>query len=127
MRAAGWTGPIVVTELGALGQWQAGRTPWGAAIEPTSTEKAERLKRYLAALKPDTAGQILFFWGQKQEVTPTWHGLLLADGEWLQASEVMAQAWGGRTPGGDHAPRIAALQAPPGRRRGARPAARGRA
>ena len=114
VRAAGWTGPIVVTELGALGQWQAGRTPWGAAIEPTSTEKAERLQRYLAALEPDTAGQILFFWGQKQEVTPTWHGLLLAGGEWLQASEVMAQAWGGRTPGGDRAPRIAGLTLRPG-------------
>ena len=109
VRAAGWTGPIVVTELGALGQWQAGRTPWGAAIEPTSTEKAERIRRYLAALKSDTAGEILFFWGQKQEVTPTWHGLLLPGGEWLQASEAMAQAWGGRTPGGDRAPRIAAL------------------
>jgi hypothetical protein len=114
VRAAGWTGPIVVTELGALGQWQAGRTPWGAAIEPTSTEKAARLKRYLAALKADTAGQILFFWGQKQEVTPTWHGLLLADGEWLQASEAMAQAWGGRTPGGDHAPRIVSMRLEPG-------------
>lgn len=114
MRAAGWTKPIVVTELGALGQWQAARTPWGAALEPTSTEKAKRLKRYLAALKPDTAGQILFFWGQKQEVTPTWHGLLLADGEWLQASEVMAKAWGGRTPGGDRAPRIEALRLHPG-------------
>jgi hypothetical protein len=113
-RAAGWDRPIVITEMGALGQWQAGATPWGAAIEPTSTEKAARLRRYLAAVQPDTAGQIFFWWGQKQEVTPTWHGLLLASGEWTEAAEVMADAWGGRTPGGNRAPRVAALQLRPG-------------
>ena len=37
VRADGWTGPIVVTEMGAMGQWQAPRRPWGAAVEPTST------------------------------------------------------------------------------------------
>ena len=112
VRDQGWRGPIVVTELGAIGQWQAGQTPWGARIEPTSTEKAERLRRYLAALAPATAGQILFFWGQKQEVTPTWHGLLLPGGEWMQAAEVMAEAWGGKPPGGNRAPRIAGLHMP---------------
>lgn len=110
IRAGGWDGPILVTELGAVGQWQAPATPWGAPIEPSSTEKAARLERYLSALGRDTAGQVLFFWGQKQEVTPTWHGLLLASGEWLQASEVMASAWGGRTPDGNHAPRIVSLR-----------------
>ncbi len=113
-RAAGWDRPLVITEMGALGQWQAGATPWGAALEPTSTEKAARLRRYLAALQPETAGQIFFWWGQKQEVTPTWHGLLLASGEWTEAAEVMADAWGGRTPGGNRAPRIAALTPPAG-------------
>ena len=96
VRTDGWDGPIVVTELGAIGQWQAATTPWGAPVEPSSTEKAARLARYLAALRPGTAGQILFMWGQKQEVTPTWHGLLLEGGEWLQASEVMAKAWAER-------------------------------
>lgn len=110
VRTDGWDGPIVVTELGAIGQWQAAATPWGAPVEPSSTEKAARLARYLAALRPGTAGQILFMWGQKQEVTATWHGLLLASGEWLQASEVMARAWGGTTPGGNRAPRIRALR-----------------
>ncbi|MFD2032145.1 hypothetical protein ACFSKM_20940 [Ancylobacter dichloromethanicus] len=33
-RKQGWDGPIIVTELGALGQWQAARTPWGAPFEP---------------------------------------------------------------------------------------------
>ncbi|MBI1181571.1 MAG: glycosyl hydrolase [Alphaproteobacteria bacterium] len=115
VRAQGWTGPIVVTEMGAVGQWQAPRKPWGAAVEPTSTEKAARLRGYLRSLAGQTAGQILFYWGQKQEVTPTWHSLLLPDGSWTEAAEAMAEAWGGRTPGGDHAPRIGRFDMEAGR------------
>jgi hypothetical protein len=114
VRAQGWTGPIVVTELGALGQWQAGKTPWGAALELSSTSKAAALRGYLAALAPRTAGQLVFLWGHKQEVTPTWHSLLLPGGEWTEAAEAMAQAWGVAPPGGNRAPRIARLALDPG-------------
>ena len=114
VRAQGWTGPIVVSEFGALGQWQAGRTPWGALVEPSSTAKAERLHDYLAVLNRDGVGQILFLWGHKQEVTPTWHSLLLPTGEWTESAEAMAQAWGGTTPGADRAPRITVLRLEPG-------------
>ncbi|MFT0860472.1 glycosyl hydrolase [Ancylobacter sp. G4_0304] len=109
-RDQGWTGPIVITELGALGQWQAATAPWGAPFELTSTQRAIQLRRYLAALEPNGPGAILFLWGDKQEVTPTWHSLRLPTGEWTEASESMAEAWGGRTPDGNHAPRIAALR-----------------
>jgi hypothetical protein len=113
-RAQGWTGPLVISEMGALGQWQAGHSLWNAVIEPTSTEKAARLRRYIAALNNTDAGQILFLWGHKQEVTPTWHSMLLADGDWQESAEVMAVAWGGKTPGANHAPRISALHLMPG-------------
>lgn len=109
VRAQGWQGPLIVTELGAIGQWQAPRAPWGAAIEPSSTAKAGMLAQLLSRLG-GTDGQVLFFWGQKQEVTPTWHGLFLPGGEWVQALEVAATAWGGATPGGNRAPRIEALR-----------------
>jgi hypothetical protein len=115
VRAEGWTGPLIVTEMGAIGQWQAQKKPWGAAIEPTSTAKAATLRRYLQTLQPVTAGQILFFWGQKQEVTPTWHSLLLPDGTWTEAAEAMAEAWGGATPGRNHAPRIGRFDMEAGR------------
>lgn len=115
VRAQGWTGPLVVTEMGAIGQWQAQRKPWGAMIEPSSTTKAALLRGYLAALGPTTQGQILFYWGQKQEVTPTWHSLLLPDGTWTETAEAMAQAWGGRTPGGNRAPRIGRFDLEAGR------------
>lgn len=109
VREQGWTGPVVITELGAAGQWQTGAAPWGAAFEPTSTEKAARLRRYLHESDRHGVGQILFFWGQKQEVTPTFHSLLLATGEWIEASEAMAESWNGVTPGGNRAPRISSL------------------
>lgn len=109
VRAQGWTGPLILTELGAIGQWQAPKTEWGAAIEPTSTQKAALLEKQLSAIGPDSAGQILFLWGWKQEVTHTWHSLLLPGGEWKQTTEFMAKAWGGNTPGGNRAPRIAEL------------------
>lgn len=105
-RAQGWKGPLIATEIGAIGQWQVARTPWGAALEPFSGEKAVMLARYLHALKSNTQGQIVFYWGQKQEVTPTWHSLLLQSGEWLRSAEVMASAWGGTTPNRNQAPRI---------------------
>ena len=108
-RAQGWKGPVIVTELGPLGQWDAQKTPWGAAVEPDSGDKAARLQRYLRALEKDGAGEFVFFWGQKQEVTPTWHGQLLESGEWTETAEAMAAVWGGQTPGGDRAPRIAAF------------------
>lgn len=108
-RAQGWTGPIIVTELGVVGQWQVPTTPWGAPIEPTSTTKAALLDRYLGAVEAAGAGDIAFLWGQKQEVTPTWHGLLTADGDWMQSAEVLAAHWGGAVPGHDRAPRIERL------------------
>lgn len=115
VRGQGWKGPLIVTEAGPMGQWQAQRKPWGAAIEPSSTEKADRMRSLLAGLEPQTQGQILFFWGQKQEVTPTWHSLLLPDGTWKQMAEVMAEAWKGRTPGGNRAPRIGRFDMEAGR------------
>lgn len=59
-RAQGWRGPLVITEMGAAGQWQVGKSAWGAPLEPTSTEKADRLRRYLSVADAKSTGQILF-------------------------------------------------------------------
>lgn len=114
VRAQGWKGPLIVTEMGPLGQWQAPRTPWGAAIEPSSDEKAAMLSRWFSALQPKVQGYIVFYWGQKQEVTPTWHSLLLQGGEYTRTAEAMAAAWGGNTPQGNRSPRISLFRLPQG-------------
>lgn len=96
LRAAGITKPVVVTELGPLGQWQAGRKPWGAPVELTSTEKARFFQDALAFLRGQAqiVGAFPFLWGAKQEQTETWHGLLLADGSLTAMTDVLAAAWG---------------------------------
>ncbi|WP_454918246.1 glycoside hydrolase family 2 TIM barrel-domain containing protein [Xanthobacter sediminis] len=110
-RAQGWSGPVVLTEMGALGHWEAQKASWGARLEPTSSMKADLMRRYLATASHAGTGTIVFLWGQKQEVTPTWYSLLLPTGEWTETVEVMADQWDGTPPGGDnHAPRILSLQ-----------------
>lgn len=96
LRSAGITKPVVVSELGPLGQWQAGRKPWGAPVELTSSEKAVFFRDALAFLRgqPQIAGVFPFLWGAKQEQTETWHGLLLADGSATAMSDALAAAWG---------------------------------
>ena len=96
LRDAGITKPVVIAELGPLGQWQAGRKPWGAPVELTSTEKARFFTEALAFIKdqPQIRGVFPFLWGAKQEQTATWHGLLLADGSATAMSDALAAAWG---------------------------------
>ena len=96
LRAVGIAKRVVVTELGPLGQWQAGRKPWGAPVELTSSEKARFYREALAFLRtqPQIAGVFPFLWGAKQEQTDTWHGLLLHDGSPTAMTDALAAAWG---------------------------------
>ena len=54
LKAAGWTKPYVVTEFGPNGPWEMKKTAWNAALEPTSTKKAEK---YASDYKSSIAGQ----------------------------------------------------------------------
>jgi hypothetical protein len=96
LRRLGIKKPIVVTELGPLGQWQAGRKPWGAPVELTSSQKADFFREALAFLagQPQVVGAFPFLWGAKQEQTATWHGLLLADGSPTAMTDALSAAWG---------------------------------
>lgn len=96
LRRLGIVKPVVVTELGPLGQWQAGRKPWGAPVELTSSQKADFFRDALAflAAQPQVAGAFPFLWGAKQEQTGTWHGLLLADGSATAMTDALSAAWG---------------------------------
>ena len=96
IRAARIGKPLLITELGSLGQWQAGRKPWGAPVELTSREKADYFRRALAELgkNPQVRGVFAFLWGAKQEQTATWHGLLLSDNTLTEMTDALAEAWG---------------------------------
>lgn len=100
-RAAGGVRPYCLTEFGPLGWWEAPRTPWGAALEPTSTAKAGTYeKAYRAAVQnqPLCLGSFAFLWGWKQEATATWFGLLLPSGERLGGVDRLTELWTGVAP-----------------------------
>lgn len=97
-----YSGPFMVTEWGAVGYWEMGKTNWGAPIEMHSTAKAlNYLNGYqnkLMAVKDQLVGNYVFLWGQKQERTPTWFGLFTEKGEKTEAVDVMHYIWNGEWP-----------------------------
>lgn len=98
----GYDRPYMVTEWGAIGHWEVRKTAWDAPVEQNSSDKAQNyLKSYLAAIESDRAhviGSFVFLWGQKQERTPTWYGIFLADGRETEAVDVMHRVWTGAWP-----------------------------
>lgn len=109
LKEFGFTKPFLVTEFGPKGQWEVAKTPWGVAIEPTSTEKAENYRSgYVNQIKGNVGwclGSYVFIWGSKQEETATWFGMMLPTGENTQAVDVMTEQWSGKPPK-NRSPRI---------------------
>ena len=100
-KAAGGTRPYLVTEFGPRGWWESKKTEWGAALEPTSTEKGETYRQtYNATVanQPLCLGSYAFLWGWKQEATATWFGLVMPDGSRVAATDVMSEFWTGKAP-----------------------------
>lgn len=98
---AGGTRPYMLTEFGPRGHWEARSKAFDLPVEPTSTEKA---KHYESAYKgavedqPLCIGSYVFLWGDKQETTATWYGMLLSDGTRLGCVDAMTELWSGKAP-----------------------------
>jgi hypothetical protein len=98
---SGYDGPVLITEWGATGYWEAGKTSWGAPIENNSSVKADfYMKRYKKAIENQNQviGSFVFLWGQKQERTPTWFGLFMPDGNATESVDVMHYIWKDKWP-----------------------------
>lgn len=106
---SGYEGPYMVSEWGATGHWEVGKTSWNAPVEQTSTEKAaaikERYEKAIFAEKNLCVGSFIFLWGQKQERTPTWYGLITENDEFTEAIDVMYTFWNDKEPE-NHCPQI---------------------
>lgn len=102
IKTAGYSGPYVISEWGAVGHWEVGKTEWGAPIEQTSSEKADFISRcYTDAIFSEEntcLGSYVFLWGQKQERTPTWYGLITEMGEYTEPIDRMYEFWNGKKP-----------------------------
>ena len=93
-----WDGPHVITEWGVNGPWEANVTNWKAPIEETSTKKAEQIRErhsdFIVPLKSSNSlGSFVFYWGQKNEVTPTWYSLFSVDHRKTQPVFELTKIW----------------------------------
>ena len=102
LKHAGWDKPYLVTEWGATGHWECPQTSWGAPIEDNSTIKAglyeTRFEKVIESDPKQCLGSYVFFWGQKQERTPTWYGMFLKSGEETATTDMMQYLWTGAWP-----------------------------
>ena len=97
----GGTKPYIVTEFGPVGTWEVPKNSIDAIEEPTSTAKAKMYRDAYQAFAKDQAnclGCYAFIWGNKQEATATWFGLLLPDGKKLAGVDVLTKFWTGKEP-----------------------------
>ena len=100
-RDLGGAKPYILTEFGPAGTWEVKKTDWGAPLEPTSNEKAASYKktwREAVANQPQCLGGFAFTWGNKQEATATWFGMLLPGGAKTPAVDAMTELWTGKPP-----------------------------
>ena len=109
MEVTGFEEPFMVTEWGTIGYWEMEATDWGAPVELTSSEKADKIleahNEILVGFGDQLIGSYVFLWGQKQERTHTWFGLLMDSGEKTETVDVMHYLWRGSWPE-DRTPRI---------------------
>ena len=102
LAGSGFTDPFMVTEWGTIGYWEMETTSWGMPAELTSTEKADVFLRahreVLGPLKGQLIGSYVFLWGQKQERTQTWFGMLTEAGEETETVDAMHYIWNAEWP-----------------------------
>lgn len=105
--------PFFVTEWGAIGHWEVPKTSWGAPIEASSSQKAVTYLRgyreMLLPMKGQLIGSFAFYWGQKQERTPTWYGMFTEAGEETETVDVMHYLWNGEWPA-NRSPQVRSVQ-----------------
>lgn len=97
----GWQRPWLLTEWGPRGFWENPKSPAGAPLEQTSSEKAEMMRKaYRSVIRPDGGclGSYVFVWGWKFEATATWFGIFTHEGETTAVADALQEVWGGGKP-----------------------------
>ncbi len=91
--------PYVITEWGSLGFWECAMTSWHAPLEESIIQKYERVRdtytNYITADSNHCMGSFVFYWGQRQETTPTWFSFFLNNGAKTVLVDLMSELWNG--------------------------------
>jgi len=107
VRHYGWNKAYMITEWGPNGHWEVSKMPWGAPVEQSSEEKFRSYRARHALIRakgPEGClGSYAFLWGQKQETTESWYGLLDSEGRPTRAVDALVEGWTG-APGRQSAP-----------------------
>lgn len=102
LREIKWQQPYIITEFGTRGYWESPLTKWRASLEQSSTDKAkftaERYKAGIASQRGQCLGSYVFYWGNRQEATPTWFSLFTPAGERTALVDEMRYLWTGTRP-----------------------------
>jgi hypothetical protein len=102
LRSINWQQPYIITEFGTRGYWESPLTKWRAPLEQSSTNKAKfTAERYQAGIESQRGqclGSYVFYWGNRQEATPTWFSLFTPGGERTAVVDEMQYLWTGTRP-----------------------------
>jgi len=102
--------PYYISEWGSDGHWESEFTSWRAPIEPTSSKRAEQIRERLvrlAQIKDGTClGNLVFYWGQKQEITHTWFLIIDDQGRKSQTFYDLKNSWTNQSYNGLLAPQM---------------------
>ena len=106
-----WGKPFLFSEWGTAGPWSVPRTSWDARIEPMPTAKVKGLRSdYLEMQAAEKClGSFVFTWDVFQNVTHTWHSIVLDSGQLTPQADVMQSLWTGTFPD-NRAPMIGSLK-----------------
>jgi hypothetical protein len=102
--------PYYISEWGSDGHWETEPSLWKAPYEPTSTKKAEQIRERYEILTHTNdglcLGNLVFYWGQKQEITHTWFGIIDEFGRKSQSFYELKNCWKNQNNTIDFVPKI---------------------
>ena len=91
--------PFYISEWGYDGPWEKNTTAWAATIEPDDTQKTEKIYKIYneatAFKNNNCVGNLVFFWGEKQETTHTWFSLVDEGGHKSASYHQISELWNG--------------------------------
>ncbi|MDF7811365.1 glycoside hydrolase family 2 TIM barrel-domain containing protein [Hymenobacter sp. YC55] len=113
LKKVNWQHPYIITEFGTQGYWETSQTSWGAALEPRSAQKARAVAEfYQTGIQKESnqcLGSYVFYWGNRQEATPTWFSMFTPTGERTELVDQMQYLWSGTWPA-NRAPQVSDIQ-----------------